>query len=389
MLEGAGSGCEGDVAIDPAVLELIGAIYDGVLERSRWQRFVKLLSAALGGAATALVVQRSGPDRESIAFTEGFAIGPASGRTNPWRTWLRDAPVGHVGLYREPGEAEARASALYRELLGPCGVGWAPWIGLVLARDELGPCSHLVALPLLSGRALGEPAVSRVEQLAPHLLRAREIHLSLVRKGAAAEGLFGAMDRLQLGVLLLDEYGRVVFANRSACELTGIEDGHRISRADREAIRRWGREALRGSLLESMDPGTSGALVTPHPDDGRPLQVLVSPLATRAADLIPGIQVATAVFLGDPKRVPARAGEVLRALYGLSPGEERLALALAADRSLEEAAAELRIQLSTARGRLKRVFAKTGARRQASLVHLVHTAPALLRSGGVRVPDRG
>jgi DNA-binding CsgD family transcriptional regulator len=69
----------------------------------------------------------------------------------------------------------------------------------------------------------------------------------------------------------------------------------------------------------------------------------------------------------------------LGALYGLTPSEERLASLLGAGSSLADAAETLSIRLSTARGVLKSVFAKTGTRRQASLVNLILTAPGLLR----------
>ena len=72
------------------------------------------------------------------------------------------------------------------------------------------------------------------------------------------------------------------------------------------------------------------------------------------------------------------------ALYGLTPAEERLASLLAAGETLAEAAEKLSIRMSTARGVLKAVFAKTGTQRQASLVNLVLAAPGQLR----RSPSR-
>jgi DNA-binding CsgD family transcriptional regulator len=92
----------------------------------------------------------------------------------------------------------------------------------------------------------------------------------------------------------------------------------------------------------------------------------------------------TALFLGDPG-APARCpAEGLGALYGLTPAEERLASLLGAGCSLADAAEKLSIRVSTARGVLKSVFAKTGTRRQASLVNLILTAPGLLRRDSPR-----
>ena len=57
-----------------------------------------------------------------------------------------------------------------------------------------------------------------------------------------------------------------------------------------------------------------------------------------------------------------------------------LAWLLVGDRTLSEAAAQLGIKLSTARTVLKRVLSKTDTRRQASLVRLLLSGPAQLRS---------
>lgn len=61
----------------------------------------------------------------------------------------------------------------------------------------------------------------------------------------------------------------------------------------------------------------------------------------------------------------------LKARFGLTPAEQRLAVALADGTGLREAAGHLGICLSTARAQLKAIFAKTGTHRQAELVALL------------------
>ncbi|MBI5626846.1 MAG: hypothetical protein HY935_06585, partial [Nitrosomonadales bacterium] len=58
---------------------------------------------------------------------------------------------------------------------------------------------------------------------------------------------------------------------------------------------------------------------------------------------------------------------------GLSPAESKLAAKLAEFNSLEQAANDLGISLSTARVQLGSVFAKTGAKGQAELLMLLAT----------------
>jgi DNA-binding CsgD family transcriptional regulator len=64
--------------------------------------------------------------------------------------------------------------------------------------------------------------------------------------------------------------------------------------------------------------------------------------------------------------------------YGLTTSEGRLALLLAAGRSLAEAAVELGLTLETARNYSKRLYGKTGTRGQPDLVRLVLRSVAML-----------
>lgn len=62
---------------------------------------------------------------------------------------------------------------------------------------------------------------------------------------------------------------------------------------------------------------------------------------------------------------------MLREAYGLTPAEERLALLILQGLRLAEAEAVLGIRHSTARTHMKRIYAKTGTRRQVELVRLL------------------
>ena len=68
---------------------------------------------------------------------------------------------------------------------------------------------------------------------------------------------------------------------------------------------------------------------------------------------------------------PAPPEEALRAAFGLTAAEARLAAQLVGSGSLNAAADALGIAKETARNQLKAVFAKTGTHRQAELVALL------------------
>jgi len=65
------------------------------------------------------------------------------------------------------------------------------------------------------------------------------------------------------------------------------------------------------------------------------------------------------------------SAEILRALYGLTPAESRLAVALARGKELKEACDECSITYTAGRAHLRSIFTKAGVRRQAELVSLL------------------
>jgi len=174
---------------------------------------------------------------------------------------------------------------------------------------------------------------------------------------------------------------RVSYANQSAAELLGVKAGFTPPESLTNAAQDERSRALE-RLLRS-ERGDLRARVHTHPEDGRPLQVLVTPFRWPVSDGNEQPRFARALFIGDPKQQTGDPIGVLHARYGLTRGETRLALLLLAGCSVEEAAQLLRITVGTARGVLKQVFEKTGTNRQPALVRLLLTGVGQIR------PDAG
>jgi DNA-binding CsgD family transcriptional regulator len=79
-----------------------------------------------------------------------------------------------------------------------------------------------------------------------------------------------------------------------------------------------------------------------------------------------------------PTTLPQGAATALAGLLGLSPREAALAVLLAEGRALIEAGRALRLTDETTRNYSKRIYAKTGAKRQGDLVRIVLTSLAPL-----------
>lgn len=194
---------------------------------------------------------------------------------------------------------------------------------------------------------------------------------------ARSDSLEAALNTVDLGIILVDREGRLVFVNELASDL--------LERST--VLRRRGQVLAAMTLAETIELQSSIALAIAMNADETVVRVLpersallklengserviVATLPARdPADCAAAVAAVILVL------APSDDGEMLVApacrLYGLSAVETRLACHIVAGRSLQEASAAMRIKEQTARTYLKQVFAKTDVRRQVDLVRLL------------------
>ena len=114
----------------------------------------------------------------------------------------------------------------------------------------------------------------------------------------------------------------------------------------------------------------------PRPSGKRPYAIVVAPLNS----FYPGLAVlrpAVCVIIADPEAERPLPAERLRAVFGLTEAEAKLAAMLTTGEDLRAAAARLEITYGTARARLAAIFSKTETRRQGELIRLVLSVSTL------------
>jgi PAS domain S-box-containing protein len=191
-----------------------------------------------------------------------------------------------------------------------------------------------------------------------------------------------AMNRLPLGVIVVDAFSRPIRMNRSAKEIIETNDGLSMGRDGlqgtvdgktvrmRDIIWRTGRAAAAKRKTDS-----SGAIALERPSGFRPLSVVVTPLRTES-HYFDKDRPAALIFISDPEAHPEIDENRLCSLYGLTRAEARLATLLAQDLSLADAADELEVSQHTVRTHVKRIFSKTTTERQSGLIRLLLSGPA-------------
>ena len=204
-----------------------------------------------------------------------------------------------------------------------------------------------------------------------------------LRALSRVRGLTAAVDKSDVGVVLVNRVGRVLFTNAAADALIARHDVLRCSNGLLSGARLSDTLRLQAAIEHVVQrgapvpPTTSAPVVALHRANGRPLLAAIvgSEKPPVSAD-----ESAAVIYLFDPERDLRPLIEPACKLYGLSPVETRLACLLTDCIALADAAERMHIREQTARSYLKQIFLKTDTNRQAELVWLmlkssVRTAP--------------
>lgn len=174
-----------------------------------------------------------------------------------------------------------------------------------------------------------------------------------------------ALDRLRLGLIVVAADHAVLSTNRYARDLLQARDGLQLTRHGLAALTADDTRRLR-AVLVAGSTSTSIAHLSRRAGK-RPLSLLACPAAP--TQHLPG--PAVILFVSDPDQPRNVDAERVAQLHGLTPAEGRLAAHLVQGATLDEAARQMGVALTTVRTHLKRTFEKTGTKRQAELVKLL------------------
>ncbi len=226
-----------------------------------------------------------------------------------------------------------------------------------------------------SGDATEDELHGRISRLMPHWERAFNLNRQVMMSATLGVLLESVIERLQIGVALLDRDNDLLHANpvydRALASLSARQA------ADRSEGGFCPRTATR-LLLESAGSGRGGGTQAERIVlfDERPVGFQFYPSALRQTGLQrhgpASILVLRSPEEGDPTE--ARRG-LIELAYGLTGKEAEIAFLVADGRSLDDISDELGILVSTARGHLKKAFQKIGVHSQSELAARLMAGP--------------
>ena len=130
------------------------------------------------------------------------------------------------------------------------------------------------------------------------------------------------------------------------------------------------------AVPDKLDPAIGRMLVRSR-DTGLPYVLTV----TRLAPELSVFDRPLAMVLATATRQGALAAADLAELFGLSPAESRLAVALMAGKKLRDIAIDTGLQTTTLRSQLSAIFKKVGAGRQVDLLRILTSIPVISTAG--------
>lgn len=211
----------------------------------------------------------------------------------------------------------------------------------------------------------------RLAVLVPHIKQAMTLAAQVNRNESEREIYEEGLDRLNIGVIVLDEQYQLLRANPVACNMLNGGDGVRLAERQLEGCTPADTRELRRLLASAHEyPGTVTAMSLSRPPGRRKLAAVVRsiPLVEESEARA---QPAYAIFLRDPDALAIAAQDIARQLFDFTPAEANLAIELVNGLSVDEAAEKLGIRRNTVRAHLRAIFSKAGVTRQSELVRIL------------------
>lgn len=360
--------------------DLLEAIYDAAMDASKWDAFLDRLAQSIPGTQSLLVLHdplvRIGRIIPSTNWDPSHvgAYNEHFGRINPWLRNVGSRPVGLV----TPSELMCPVDELLRtefysdwlvpqKIRGGAGVTIFQEVGRVMAISTL-----------FTGRSheRKSEAMARMQLLVPHLQRAAKINQQLAQTEFRWQAAEQALNRLLVGVVIVDEDLSALFSNLSADALIAKADGIGLTRSGRLALADTEAAELLARMVRQPQSGGLGILSIRRPSRERRFSMLVAPLPAvdRAEGRVRPVEFKQAraiLFIKDAAEIANVPGEVLSEMFDLSRAEARVVTTLLDGYRLEDAAAQLGVSHNTVKTQLPSVFAKLGCARQSDLIRLI------------------
>ena len=371
--------------------QLLASLYAATASALEWRSMAPRIARFIGAHSCQIGVWSPTPGMgRRLSWTENYtpalndAYQSRYHAEDPWVAWVRKIQPGSLVT----GDVISIAphftrTDIYNDYCRPLGIYHVVGAGISRVADG----SHGI-IGLHQERRAGTftaKQLTRLRSLIPHLQQALLLKERFGRAEFENNALFTALESLQMGVMIADAHGALLFADSIAESILmrhpqlSLRNG-RLRIADS----RQNAEMLKFVADAACGGGRNGVgeggLLTLQGEFRQKLWLRVCPLPQeRFADSVRG--PAAIVFLRQPDSRRIALRRYMIEAYGLTRAEARLAEALVNGRTLAESANEAGVTLNTVKTLSKRIFVKTGHHSRGQLIRDVLSSPFLADPG--------
>ncbi len=371
---------------------LITKIYDAALDPSLWEDFMLAAGDTLKGTTGFLAMFDSNQPRTNMAKVTRFApdifdhyMKHFSQERDSWYQLIhKHCVTGSIFTGSELiADEELRKTPMFNEVLKPLEGGYL--VGCLLDGSETLSAAYTLSRPM-NGPNFTKRDKQIMGMLAPHLRRAYLLHRKYSVCQQAQLSFQEALHRSQTPTILLNAKGRLVFMNKGAEKIVNQADGVSCigGTLQFEALRHSQTfdtlvgQATLTSQQQGRHPG--GGMRVERPSERAPYQLIVTPLNLHSDHSQLAPDAAVCIFLHDPDLEEILSEKILRALYGFTPAEAKLAQLLSAGKTPIEICQIQDVRIPTVRSHLRQMFEKTETATQAQLIRLLIRGPGAVAS---------
>lgn len=367
--------------------EVINAIYDAAMDPGGWDHalagIIRLTSSGSGN----LISSDRDHVRSNVAVYRGIDPEWIRCYNEHYYRFDPSMPVftrhrGRVVIDQvtgpDPRSLPDSARCFYSELMLP--QAFHHTAGAALYSTD----THHAAFILQRSERQGpysEEEVRRLDRITPHLRRAlqlmRQYHQLSFQRGLAA-----AYENSHLGVILLDEAGRVQYLNRRAEEILRTFPALDVRGPDMVLADATVASCLRQRISAALVPTSDewartvdrAPLTLSH--DGRALELQVSPVRGPMDSDALGIPSRhVLVQVSDPRPVSPLPAPMLASHFNLTRAEAMVLACVCMGQDTQTVARVRSRSVHTIRSQLKTIMKKLGVKSRAELIRLVLTSP--------------
>lgn len=365
---------------EPALIGLIGLVYDATENPALWPEFLQRYAGVFGADLAFYQLHCLGTRAFEMISALGFNL--ALTERDAERSARRNRcsePGGHhflcgsVSLDEQMCPSSNRVrSQFYNDCLAP----------LVDVHDatEIINGDGSDALTLAAMRARQRPPFGETERqglqlLLPHVTRAKAVGSRLQIFDASTS----VLDALDVAIAFMASGGELIHCSEAAETIIESGDGLTIINGKLHAteprLDARLREAVRAASCAGCAIDSPATVAIDRQSGKRPYQLLLSPLRHGLASFKGMRQPEVVLLIVDPENMRPAAIDVLKRAFGLTRREAALASVLSTGKPIDEAADEIGMAYETARSHLRRIFDKTQTSRQTELMTVLARLP--------------